>query len=346
MDTTNKTNYPIQPFGELPNGQPVSSCLLTNNQGMQLQVINFGATVLSLKVPLKNGSIVDVVLGFDSLESYLKSFDLKSATYYGATVGRFAGRINQGVFVLNGKEISLNKNNDNYSLHGGIHGFSQKIWDIIAVDDNNDPSIKLRLLSMNNDENFPGDLEVELKYTLSEKNELILEYQAKATEDTIINLTHHSYFNLDGHKASIEEQELLVNSEKIVETNEHNVPTGIILNIGNGPFDFRTPKKCPLKMDNTFVLDSENEYAAALISKKNNLRMSVYTNQPGVHIYVGGDCDNQLQGKENAKYHALSGICFETQNFPDAPNHDNFPTAILRKGELYQHKTIYKFQTF
>lgn len=340
------SNSIIKLFGLLPNEDVVHSCELTNKKGVCLQIINYGATVSSLKIPLENGQIADVVLGFDTLKDYVESFNLPGAPYYGATVGRFAGRISKGVFKLNGKEIQLNINNEQNTLHGGIHNFSQKVWDIKEVNEANNPFIKLNLLSLDKDENFPGDLSVELKYTLSEENELIIEYKATATEDTIINLTHHSYFNLDGHQHSVSEQELTVNSQKIVELKADSIPTGTILDVTNSPFDFSRPKKCPVKIDNTFVLESKEEFAATLYSAKNNLKMSVFTDQPGVHIYVGGDCGNTLKGKENTNYHALSGICFETQNFPDAPNHENFPNAVLKKGEVYQQKTIYKFETF
>jgi aldose 1-epimerase len=324
----------------------IDSCELTNKNGMQLSVLNFGATITALKVPLKDGGNIDVVLGFDTVEAYTQSFNLQSAPYFGATVGRFAGRINEGVFNLNGKQIHLHKNNSGHALHGGIMNFSQKVWEIENVNKGENPSVTLSYLSEDNEENYPGELSVKLKYTLSEENELIIEYQANTTEDTIVNLTHHSYFNLDGHGSEITEQELIINSEKMLETTDENIPTGKFLSTTNSSFDFSEPKKCPSKIDNTFVLESRDEFAASLFNKKNNLKMTVYTSQPGVHIYVGGNCFNTIKGKENRDYHSLSGICFETQNFPDAPNHDHFPKSILKKGELYDHKTTYKFQSF
>ena len=334
----------IKLFGYMPDGAVVNSCELTNKNGIQLKVITYGATITSLKIPSKNGDFIDVVLGFDSLETYINSFHLKSAPYFGASVGRYAGRINNSTFSLNGKSIVLNNNNNGHSLHGGNIGFSQKQWEIKNVTEGKNPSITLSYLSPNGEENYPGDLSIELTYTLSEENELIIEYFATTSEDTVINLTHHSYFNLDGHNSTILEQDLSINSNKILETNEHNIPTGQFLNLENNLFDFNQAKKCPQTIDTTFVLNDGEEFSASLFSPKNNLKMSVFTNQPAVHIYVGGNCFNAIKGKENADYHALSGICFETQNFPDAPNHDHFPNAVLRKGEVYQHKTIYKFQ--
>jgi aldose 1-epimerase len=313
---------------------------------MQLCVINYGATLTSLKVPLTDGEFVDVVLGFDDLESYINSFDLESAPYLGATVGRFAGRISEGSFILNDKRIDLSINNNGNALHGGNKGFSQVVWKEQKVSKGKNPSITFSYISHDNEENYPGELTVELKYTLSEDNELIVEYAAVTSEDTVVNLTHHSYFNLDGHKSNVVDQEMIVNSVKTLHTRNDNVPTGWFLNVANCPFDFSSPRKCPEKIDNTYVLDKKEEFAASLFNKKNNLRMSVYTNQPAVHIYVGGNCFNAIKGKDNADYNAVSGICFETQNFPDAPNHEHFPSSVLKKGEIYHHKSIYKFQSF
>ena len=334
----------IKFFGNLPDGGIIDSCEMTNKNGMQLKVISYGATITSLKIPLEKGGFIDVVVGFDTLEAYLKSFDLESAPYLGSTVGRYAGRISNGDFNLNGKTINLNRNNNNNSLHGGNIGFSQKQWKIKNVTEGENPSITLSYFSPDGEENYPGDLSIDLTYTLSDENELIIEYVATTSEDTVINLTHHSYFNLDGHSSTILEQDLLINSNKILETNEHNIPTGQFLNLENNLFDFNQAKKCPQTIDTTFVLNDGEEISASLFSPKNNLEMLVYTNQPAVHIYVGGNCFNAIKGKENADYHPLSGICFETQNFPDAPNHDHFPNAVLRKDEVYQHKTMYKFQ--
>jgi aldose 1-epimerase len=334
----------IKFFGNLPDGGVIDSCELTNKNGMQLKVITYGATITSLKIPLKNDKFLDVVLGFDTMEAYLNSFQLKGAPYFGATVGRYAGRINNSAFSLNGKSIDLNSNNNGHSLHGGNSGFSQKQWKIKNVTEGKNPSITLSYFSPNGEENYPGDLSVDLTYTLSDDNELIIEYVATTSEDTVINLTHHSYFNLDGHNSTILEQDLSINSNKILETNEHNIPTGQFLNLENNLFDFNQAKKCPQTIDTTFILNDGEKISASLFSPKNNLEMLVYTNQPAVHIYVGGNCFNVIKGKENADYHPLSGICFETQNFPDAPNHDHFPNAILKKDEVYQHKTMYKFQ--
>jgi aldose 1-epimerase len=341
-----KTTSTADLFGIMPDGEEIYSYELSNKNGMKLKVITFGGTITQLKMPIKNGEIVDVVLGFDTLEAYLQSFNLVSPPYMGATVGRYAGRIYNSTFSLNRKKFILNKNNNENSLHGGIIGFSQKVWSVKPVLANKDSSITLTYSSPAGEENYPGNLEVELTYTLSEDNELIIQYSAKTTEDTVVNLTHHSYFNLDGHTSSVANQELTVNTRRMLETTVGNIPTGRFLDLENTDFDFFTPKKCPSKIDNTFVLDRKEEFAASLFNKNNNLKMTVYTDQPGVHIYVGGNCFNALKGKESTDYHPLSGICFETQNYPDAPNNPNFPSAVLKKGAEYSHTTIYKFQSF
>ena len=344
IDSFLNTDSVIKFFGNMPDLSIVDSCELSNKKGMQMNVITYGATITSLKIPLKEGGFLDVVLGFDTLEAYIKSFNLQSSPYFGATVGRYAGRINNSVFSLNGKLIHLNSNNNSHSLHGGNIGFSQKLWKIKNVKEGENPSITLSYLSPDGEENYPGELSVDLTYTLSEDNELMIEYLATTSEDTIINLTHHSYFNLDGQDSTILEQELTIDSVGILETDDQNIPTGKLLNLENKPFDFSQPKNCPQTIDTTFVLNESNTHSASLFNPKNNLEMLVFTNQPAVHIYVGGNCFNAIKGKENADYNSVSGICFETQNFPDAPNHEHFPNAVLKKGDEYQHKTSYKFQ--
>lgn len=318
--------------------------ILRNKNGVEVELLSYGATLKSLKLPLNNGEIIDVVLGFDTLDNYEKSYNIQGAPYFGATVGRYAGRIKEGVFSLNGKQYQLYQNNNGNALHGGKTGFSQKEWKIISQKSGDDPSVTFGYLSPHLEENFPGELAVIITYSLSENNEVTIEYNAESLEDTIINLTHHSYFNLDGHQGSIDNQELYVNAKQFVETDTDNIPSGKLIDLKGHPFNFLTVKECPKVIDNTFVVENNEKVAATLMSSKNGIKMDVITNQPGVHIYVGGKCTEELKGKEGIEYHTLSGICFETQNFPDAPNHQNFPSAILRKGEKYFHKTTYKFQ--
>ena len=341
-----ETSITSKLFGKLSNECDVIQYTLHNSVGSEFSVINYGATITSLKIANKRSKIIDVVLGFETLEEYINSFDLPNAPYFGTTVGRYAGRINNAEFNLNGKLISLNKNHGKHNLHGGNVGFSRKFWSLKSISNEENPYITFEYISPNNEEYFPGELTVQVTYTLTEKNELEVLYKAISTQDTIVNLTQHSYFNLDGHSEDITKQKLFVNSEKTLETTIENIPTSNFLETVGSQFDFSLPKQCPTEIDNTFVLKENSKEAAILFSMKNNLKMTVFTNQPAVHIYVGGNCFNQIKGKENANYHPLSGICFETQNFPDAPNHEHFPSAILKKDELYHHKTTYQFQTF
>ena len=331
-------------FGLMPNQEEIYSFDLVNKNGMKVQIINYGATVTSIQIPI-NGKLIDIVLGFDNLKAYLESYNLPSAPYFGTTVGRYAGRIHNATFSLNDKKFQLGSNNNGNSLHGGEMGFGRKVWNVTDAKTGENPSITFGLLSEHLDENFPGEMTVYLTYTLTEKNELKLEYKATSTEDTIINLTHHSYFNLDGHDGNVLEQQMFIKSAKMLETNPDNIPTGNYTDLTNHDFDFRTPKQCPFPIDNSFVVNSKTEIVAQLISLKNKLRLNVYTDQPSVHIYVGGNCFGKLKGKENVDYNTQSGICFETQNFPDAPNHPHFPNAVLKKGEQYSQKTLYKFET-
>lgn len=331
-------------FGIMPNGEAVYSYELKNNNGIEVKIINYGATITSLKIPLKTGKIIDVVLGLDTLEDYIKSYEIGGSPYYGSTVGRYSGRINQGLFSLNNKVYQLDKNLNNHSLHGGKIGFSQRIWEVKKFTDGINPSITLTYFSPNNEGGFPGDLNVELTYTLSENNELSIDYIATTSEDTIINLTNHSYFNLEGPTETVANQDLYINSSTVLETDNENVPTGLLLKVDSTSYDFSNAKKCPEKIDTSFVLNKENKVAASLYSEINNLKMIVFTDQPSIHIYVGGKNDDSLTGKENIKYQSNSGICFETQNFPDAPNHNHFPNSVLKKEETYLQKTIYKFE--
>ncbi|MBL0736133.1 galactose mutarotase [Flavobacterium sp. GN10] len=339
-----KETHNCKLFGLMPNKEEIYSFDLVNKNGMKVQIINYGATVTSIQIPV-NGKLTDVVLGFDNLESYLESYNLPSAPYFGTTVGRYAGRIHKASFSLNDIEFKLDENNNSNTLHGGDMGFGRKIWNVANVISGENPSVTFSLLSEHLEEGFPGEMTVYLTYTLTEEDELKLEYKAISTEDTIINLTHHSYFNLDGHDGNVLEQQMFIKSAKMLETNPDNIPTGNFTDLNDHDFDFRAPKNCPFPIDNSFVVNSKTEIVAQLISLKNKLRMNVYTDQPSVHIYVGGNCFGKLKGKENVDYNAQSGICFETQNFPDAPNQAHFPNAVLKKGEEYTQKTLYKFET-
>lgn len=345
MKIRSTSKSPTQLFGELSNGSKVYFHEISNSNGMTLKVMDYGATVIALKKTLKNGKVVDVVLGFDSLSDYVDSYSLPSAPYFGATVGRFAGRIANATFDLNGKSIVLHQNNNGNALHGGIEGFSQKRWGLEQLKTDKNPSVSFSYTSPAGEEQYPGELKVSITYTLTEENELEIEYKAFTNEATIVNLTHHSYFNLEGQHSSVLEHLLQINAAEVLAT-KAMIPTGELLSVHDTEWDYTNLKPCPEVIDTTFAVNTKETLVATLLCKENNLKMEVFTNQPGLHVYVGGNCFNQIKGKENASYHSQSGICFETQNFPDAPNHPNFPSAILLPGDIYFHKTIYKFQSF
>lgn len=331
-------------LGFLFDGPEAHCYTLSNSNGCELSVMNYGATVTSLKIPTVTGEKIDVVLGFDSIEAYSKSFDLPSPPFLGAVVGRFAGRINKGRFTLNGQEISLTKNWKGHQIHGGLEGFSRKFWKVIDITTDRNPSITFSYLSMDNEEHFPGEVAVKVTYTLTENNELKVAFEANTTKDTLINLTQHSYFNLNGHATAINNQKLMVASKKVLETGEDLIPTGLYTSLLHHPFDFSIAKDCPTSIDSTFVL--EDPLAARLYGEDTKIKMTVTTNQPAVHIYVGGNCFDRIAGKEGTPYNSLSGICFETQNFPDAPNHSHFPNALLKKGDTYINETTFLFENY
>jgi aldose 1-epimerase len=330
-------------FGTLPGGRDVYSYTLTNAAGMEVTFINYGATITSLKVPSING-LVDVALGFDTLEDYIHAFGLPSAPYFGSVIGRYAGRIAGGAFTLNGAEYKLAENNNNNTLHGGKMGFGRAYWKPGRLQGGENPSITFLYTSPDGEENFPGELTVEVTYRLTETNRLEIFYKAYTSADTVLNLTQHTYFNLDGHSQSIAGQELYVNAAEILEVTPQGIPTGGFTPLAGTAFDFNQPKKAPLSIDNSFVVNNNGAPAATLFSPVTGLKMTVYTDQPSVHIYVGGNCFDRIKGKEGAAYHTTSGICFEAQNYPDAPNRPEFPSAVLKRGGVYTQKTTYSFE--
>ncbi|MFN3640800.1 MAG: aldose epimerase family protein [Flavobacterium sp.] len=334
----------VNSLGFTEVGDEIMSYLLQNKKGMEVSIMNYGATITSIKIPLSAGEMVDVALGFEQLSDYEASFKLPNAPYFGAVVGRFAGRIDKGTFRLNEKEIQLTKNHGNHHLHGGNSGFSQKYWKLKNQNNQDSPSVTLEYISPSGEENYPGMLMAEVTYMLTENNQLIVQFHAFSTEDTILNLTQHSYFNLDGHFGTTDDLELQILSDKRLEVNHENIPNGSFVDLIHTQENFSTPKKIEKPMDYTFPVSEQHKAVAYLYSKKNQLKMSVFTDQPAVHVYLGGNCFGQIKGKEGVNYHSKSGICFETQNYPDAPNHKNFPSSVLKSGERYHHQTIFSFE--
>jgi aldose 1-epimerase len=337
-----QTTKNVKSLGWLPEGQEVFCYTVTNSKGTSFSVLNYGATLTSLVIPISDSQKVDVVLGFEDLESYMHSFQLPSAPYLGAVVGRYAGRIKEGKFTLNGKTIHLPQNHGVHHLHGGPNGMSTLCWKLKQFDP--EKSITLSCECTSETDGYPGTLHVAVTYLLTENNEIRVRFEAQTDEDTLLNLTQHSYFNLDGHEQALGNQWVQIHASRILETDIHQIPTGNFLTNCPELPRINQLQKCPTAIDTTFVLDSGFTTAATLYSDSNRLQLTVSTNQPAVHVYVGGNCFGKIPGKNYARYHSQSGICFETQNFPDAPNHAHFPSAVLKKGECYVNETQFAFK--
>ena len=333
----------MRSFGQLKNGQNIDVYTLRNSSGMEISISNFGATVQSIKVPVKDGVLLDVVLGFDTIQDYEATFAKGSSPYFGAIIGRVAGRIDQGKFTLNNKTYSLDLNHENHHLHGGKGGFSDAVWTLFSSSDAKNPSITLQLLSKEIDCGYPGDVIAEVCYTLHEDKRISIVIHATSTEDTVLNLTQHTYFNLNGHSNTLDEHVLEIDADHILDVDAELIPTGKSVSLKNHPLNFRLPKNCPEAIDNSFILRKDSKHQATLHNTLNGLSLSLQTNQEILHVYIGGQTD--IPGKEDQIYQQRSGICFETQGYPDAPNHPNFPSIELRKGELYHNETIFTFQS-
>lgn len=338
-------------FGKLPNGAVVNKYLLQNSKGLQVGIINYGAVITNLWTPDHKDKLDDIVLGFDSLSAYIND-----KSFIGAIVGRYANRIKKGQFQIAGINYELPINDGSNHLHGGLRGFSKQYWEAEPIETEN--AIQLSYLSKDGEEGYPGNLEVIVKYTLSERNELIVDYLANTDKDTIINLTQHSYFNLSGmpgHTALA--HDLKINASKILVVDDDLIPTGEFRTIKDTVFDFNQPKRIGLDIDSTelkatsgfdhcYVLDSEDMNALTLAvemsHQKSGRELQVYTDAPGMQLYSGNFLNNCL-GKNQVGYPNQSAICLETQNFPDAPNHEHFPNPILKPGEEFKSRTIFKF---
>lgn len=325
---------------EIKHSSEISLYKLTNKSDIEINITNYGATIFSLFIPTKNGKI-DVVLGFNSIDEYIKAFEIGASPYFNAIVGRFAGRIKNAQFQLNEKTIRLDKNNGKHHLHGGKYQLSNVVWNFENYNKETNTLVFSYLSKAN--EFYLGDVMIEVAYTLTEDNKINIKYKATTTEDTLLNLTNHAYFNLDGLAENVLDQKLQINAKRFLELDKEKIPTGNFIPMENHLFDFRSSKNVVAGLDHCFVLENNVEPAAILESKKNGITMKIYTNQPSVQIYVGGKTSAKLQNKNSVKFHKESGICFETQNFPDAPNHKNFPNSILKKGDTYQQDTTFEF---
>lgn len=337
-------------FGATKNGEKASCYVLKNSKGMEAVVSDFGASLLKLYVPDKDGKTQDVVLGYETLEDYENGGDS-----LGATVGRVANRIGMAEFELNGKKCELTKNdNGKNTLHGGIDFYNKRMWDVKEEDDTH---VVFALVSPDGDQGFPGEVKIEVSYTITEENELKIHYHAIPDQDTLLNMTNHSYFNLSGHASGTAwNAKVWIDADAFTETDAELIPTGTVVPVEGTPMDFRKEKVVekeigadytPLKLaggyDHNWVLNGKGfRKAASAESEETGIKMEVYTDLPGMQFYSGNFLAGS-KGKEGAVYEKGYGICFETQYFPDAIHKENFESPITKAGEVYDTTTVYKF---
>ena len=344
-------------FGKTEAGENVDLYTLRNTHGVEAKITNFGGIVVSLKVPDRNGKFDDVVLGFSNLDGYLKQ-----GPYFGALIGRYGNRIAKGRFTLNGVEYKLAVNNGENHLHGGIKGFDKVVWTGKEMNTRLGPAVVLTYLSKDGEEGYPGNLNVRVVYTLTNNNELKIEYSATSDKDTVTNLTHHSYFNLAGEgNGDILNHLVTINANRFVPTDAGSIPTGELKSVAGTPFDFLKPMAIggrinqddeQLKLgngyDHTWVINGRPgvmRLAATAYEATSGRVMQVWTTEPGVQFYTGNFLDGSKTGKSGKNYPRRSGFCFETQHYPDSPNHPSFPTTTLKKGQTLKSTTTYKFST-
>jgi len=349
-----------EPFGEV-DGEPVEIYTLTNDSGMEITVLTYGAIVQSISVPDRDGNIANVALGFDNIEDYAEM-----SPYFGAIVGRFANRIALGTFELEGETYEIPINNDPNTLHGGEQGFDKLIWTATEVESDDGPSLQMSLTSPDGDQGYPGTLEVSVTYTLTENNEIRIDYLATTDAPTVVNLSNHSYFNLAGEGAGpIYDHELQLNAPNYTPVDETLIPTGEIAPVEGTAFDFTTAHPIGdnirdasdeqiaigLGYDHNFVLDRPSPddttmIEAAVVTEPTTGRvMTVTTTEPGVQFYSGNFLNGAFGGPSGQAYRQGDGFCLETQHFPDSPNQPDFPTTELRPDEEYTSTTVYAFST-
>jgi len=342
-------------FGRMPDGSEVEVLTLTNAHGVELRAISYGAIITSLRVPDRVGRMDDVVLGYDSLEGYLRD-----SPYFGAIVGRYGNRIAGGRFTLDGRTYRLATNNGPNHLHGGIKGFDKVVWRAESFQNDSGVGVVFRRTSPDGDEGYPGTLMARVTYTLTDRDELIVEYHATTDKATPVNLTQHSYFNLAGRgEQDILGHELLINADSFTPVDSTLIPTGVIAPVEGTPFDFRTPTAIGARIgadhqqlrvgggyDHNFVLRQEDVamgHAARVVERSSGRTLDIYTTEPGLQFYSGNFLDGSITGKGGVVYRHRYGFCLETQHFPDSPNQPRFPSTVLRPGPEYRSRTVFMF---
>ena len=345
----------MEPFGTAPDGKEVNLYTLRNSKGCEVKITNYGGIVTSLTVPDRDGKLCDVVLGYDNLNGYIKN-----SPYFGALIGRYGNRIGNAKFTLDGKTYTLAANDGKNSLHGGKVGFDKVVWDAKEIREHGAVGLELTYLSKDGEEGYPGNLSCTVKYLWTNNNELKIEYEATTDKPTVVNLTHHSYFNL-ACQGDILVHELMIRADKFTPVDEGLIPTGEIRDVKGTPMDFTklTPIGARINeddqqlkygkgYDHNWVLFGNAgalRMVASVYEPTSGRVMEVYTTEPGLQFYSGNFLDGTITGKNGVVYKYRTGFCLETQHFPDSPNKPNFPSTVLRPGEKYKSETIYKFKT-
>jgi len=343
-----KMSIEKQAFGKTKDGKEVDLYTLTNTNGLKAKITTYGGIVTSLQVPDRDGNLADIVLGYDTVDEYIKS-----NPYFGALIGRYGNRIAKGKFTLDGVEYTLATNDGPNHLHGGIKGFDKVVWKASAMETDEGPALKLTYVSPDGEEGYPGTLTCTVVYTLTDNDELKISYEAETDKATVLNLTHHSYFNLGGFDSGdILDHELQLNADNFTPVDDTLIPTGKIQPVKGTPMDFTSPKVIGSRIghvkggyDHNYVLNSSDgslALAASVHDPKTGRVMEIYTTEPGIQFYSGNFLDGTLKGK-GAVYNKHYGFCLETQHFPDSPNKPEFPSVVLKPGEKYTQLTVHKF---
>jgi aldose 1-epimerase len=339
----------VRPFGTLRSGATVEEYTLASGRGVTISVLTWGGIIRTLFAPDRHGTLADITLGFDTLEPYEDRHP-----YFGTITGRYANRIARGRFTLDGKQYTLAINNGVNHLHGGIDGFDRALWRARPGRDDNGVWLSLTHTSPDGDEGYPGELSVEVRYTLTTDNTLTIDYRATTTKPTPVNLTNHAYFNLAGHASGdVLGQQLSVNAAQFIPVDETQIPTGELQEIAGSPFDFRTPHtigahigKVGLGYDHTYVVARSTTAGLSEVARAwdpiSGRTLEVRSTEPGVQLYTGNHLDGTLVGKGGARYGRHAGFCLETQHYPDSVNQPGFPSVILRPGEVYTQTTTYR----
>ncbi len=344
-------------WGTTPDGQAVTLYTLTNSRGVQAKITNYGGTVTSIRVPDRHGKLGDVVLGYDTPDNYFKNLN---GTYFGALIGRYANRVAKGKFTLDGQTYTLATNNGPNSLHGGKVGFNAVVWAAEPVHAASGVGLSLRYVSKDGEEGYPGTLAAHVVYTLTEDNALRMDYTAVTDKDTVVNLTNHCYFNLNGAgSGTILDTRLMVNADRFTPIDTTSIPLGPLAPVAGTPFDFRRPMPIGLRInqpntqlkngagyDHNFVLNGSGlRVSARAYAPKSGRVLTEYTTEPGVQLYTANFLNGTNIGHGGKPYARRTAFCLEAQHFPDSPNHPKFPTTTLKPGQVYRQTTIYQFST-